>query len=128
MKSNFTDIARRLRKQSTNVAKLLWQRLKGRQLEGYKFRRQQPVGSYIVDFINFEKRIIIELDGGQHAIEKDMDKKRDNWLKVEGYKVLRFWNNEIFENIEGVLEVIRKKLLPPSLNPSHQGREDMGNS
>jgi len=112
MKSNFTDIARRLRKQSTNVEKLLWQRLKGRQLEGYKFRRQQPVGSYIVDFINFEKRIIIELDGGQHAIEKDMDKKRDNWLKAEGYKVLRFWNNEIFENIEGVLEVIRKKLLP----------------
>jgi len=95
-------------------------------LEGHKFRRQQPLGPYVVDFVNFEKRIVIELDGGQHAIKKDSDKKRDQWLKAEGFKVLRFWNNDIFRNLEGILEVIRKRLLSPSPDPSHQGRGDGG--
>jgi len=126
MMSNFTNIARMLRKRSTSAENLLWQQLRGRQLEGHKFRRQQPVGPYILDFVNFEKRIVIELDGGQHAIKKDSDKKRDQWLKVEGFKVLRFWNNDIFENLEGSLEVIRKRLLSPSPDPSHQGRGDAG--
>lgn len=126
MMNNFTNIARMLRRRSTNVEKILWQKLKGRQLEGYKFRRQQPVGPYIVDFVNFEKRIVIELDGGQHAIRKDSDKKRDAWLKAEGFEVLRFWNNDLFENLEGILEVIRKTLLSPSPGPSHQGRGDVG--
>ena len=94
-------------------------------MECYKFRRQQPIGPYIVDFVNFKKRIVIELDGGQHAIEKENDVKRDAWLNSEGFEVLRFWNNEIFENLEGVLDVIRKKLLSPSPNPSHQGRGDI---
>lgn len=124
MTRKFNKIARMLRERSTNVEKLLWQRLKSRQLEGYKFRRQQPIGTYIVDFVNFEKRIVIELDGGQHAIKKDSDKKRDGWLTAEGFEILRFWNNEIFENIEGVLEVIRKRLLSPP-SPSHQGRGDV---
>ena len=93
-------------------------------MEGYKFRRQQPVGPYIVDFVNFEKRIVIELDGGQHTIEEDRDKKRDAWLKAEGFHILRFWNNELFKNLEGILEVIRKRLLSPSPGPSHKGRGD----
>jgi very-short-patch-repair endonuclease len=124
MANNFTNFARTLRRRSTNAEKLLWHNLQGKQLECYKFRRQQPIGPYIVDFVNFEKRIVIELDGGQHAIEKENDIKRDTWLNSEGFEVLRFWNNEIFENLEGVLDVIRKKLLSPSPNPSHQGRGD----
>ena len=126
MMNNFTNIARMLRKRSPNAEKLLWHHLRGKQLEGYKLRRQQPIGPYIVDFVNFEKRIVIELDGGQHAIKKGSDKNRDAWLKAEGFKVLRFWNNDIFENLEGILEVIRKRLLSPSPGPSHQGRGDAG--
>ena len=125
MANNFTNIARLLRRRSTDAEKLLWRNLQGKQLK-YKFRRQQPIGPYIVDFVNFEKSIVIELDGGQHAIEKENDIRRDSWLNSEGFEVLRFWNNEVFENLEGVLDVIRGKLLFPSPNPSHQGRGDKG--
>ncbi len=122
MNSKFTDLARTLRKRTTEAEKLLWQRLRSRQLESFKFRRQQPVGQYIVDFVSFERRLVIELDGGQHAISKEKDKKRDRWLSQEEYVVLRFWDNEVFENLEGVLETIRRRLLSPSPSPSHQGR------
>ena len=81
-------------------------------------RRQQPIGRYIVDFVCFENRLIIEVDGGQHAAEKEKDIERDNYFMRNGFKVLRFWNNEIFTNIEGVLEVIRTKCLNhPPLHP-----------
>jgi len=123
MKYSFTDLARELRENTTEAEKLLWRRLKNRQLEGFKFRRQQPIGPYIVDFVNFEKKIIIELDGGQHAIEEEKDSKRDRWLAQQGFEVLRFWNNEVFESLEGLLETLRRKLITPSLNPSHKGRE-----
>ena len=128
MLSKSTHMAKILREQSTTAERLLWQQLRSKQLEGYKFRRQEPIGRYIVDFVNYEKRIVIELDGGQHAIDKENDQIRDNWLKTEGFKVLRFWNNEIFENLEGVLEIMRKELLSPSPDPSHQGRGDRDNS
>jgi len=82
------------------------------------------MGRYIVDFACHEKRIVIEVDGGQHVQDKERDRERDQWLKEQGYNVLRFWNNEVLQNIEGVLEAIRNSLLSPSLNPSHQGRED----
>ena len=107
------SIARKPRKDSTEVEKYLWRYLRGEQLEGYKFRRQQPIGKYVVDFVNFERKIVIEADGGQHAIDKEKDRKRDEWLNREGFKVLRFWDNEIFTNIEGVIEIIREKLLTP---------------
>jgi len=126
MNRNLTDIARKLRKTGTEAEKRLWRRLSKRRLEGFKFRRQQPIGQYIVDFVNFPKKLIIELDGGHHKIQKDDDKKRDNWFEQQGFAVLRFWNNDVFENIEGVLEVIRKTLLSPSPDPSHLGRGDMG--
>lgn len=74
-----------------------------------KFRRQQPVDNYIVDFVCFEKRIVVEADGGQHAMEKDIE--RDSYLKRHGFKILRFWNNEILTNINGVLDVIRENCL-----------------
>jgi len=104
--------AKTLRKRSTDVEMFMWRHLRAKQLKGLKFRRQQPIGSYIVDFVCFEKKVIIEVDGGQHSVETD--KERDEWLKSQGFKVLRFWNNEVLTNTQGVLEVIRNNcLLPP---------------
>lgn len=95
-------------------------------MEGIKFRRQEPVGNYIVDFICFDRRIIIEIDGGQHARDENVnkDKERDEWLRNQGFKVLRFWNNDVLNNINGVWEVIRKHVfatLPLPL-PSREGK------
>jgi very-short-patch-repair endonuclease len=103
--------ARSLRKKQTRAEHFLWRNLRARQLDGAKFRRQVPVGNYIVDFVSFEKKIIIELDGGQHAETTARDAARDAWLQGRGYRVLRFWDNEIFQNTEGVLEVIRRNVL-----------------
>ncbi len=111
---NLTQNARLLRKQSTDTEKLLWSRLRAKQIISCKFRRQQPIGNYIVDFVCFSEKLIIELDGGQHAIQKNKDKERDNWLCKEGFTVLRFWNNEVIENLEGVLDVISRHLMSPS--------------
>ena len=115
-----TGVARGLRKQSTDTEQYLWRHLRGRQVEGFKFRRQQPVGRYVVDFMNLEKKVVIELDGGQHAVDPS-DKMRDEWLRGEGYEVLRFWDNQVFSNLEGVLEKIRDTLLTPHPNPLPQG-------
>ena len=112
-KRNKITIARKLRIHSTDTEKYLWKYLRGRQLEEFKFRRQHTIGKYIVDFINLERKIIIEVDGGQH-LENKKDKLRDKWLEEKGYEVLRFWDNEVLTNIEGVLESIRKKLYSPS--------------
>ena len=106
-----------LRNNSTDVERLLWRHLKNSQLEGVKFRRQQPIETYIADFISFDKKIVIELDGGQHAENNDYDMHRDACFIANGFTVLRFWNNDVIENIEGVLEVIRlqclQRLPPP---------------
>jgi len=107
------EIAQKLRNNSTDTEKYLWKYLRGRQLEGFKFRRQHPIGKYIADFINFERKIMIEIDSGQH-LENKKDKLRDKWLEEQGYEVLRFWDNEVLTNIEGVLELIREKLSSPS--------------
>lgn len=103
--------AKELRNNSTDAERLLWRYLRNRQLEGVKFRRQQQIESYIVDFIAFEKRIIVELDGGQHAESTRYDEQRDACLNSNGFVVVRFWNNDVIENIEGVLEVIRQRCL-----------------
>jgi very-short-patch-repair endonuclease len=115
-----TGVARRLRKTSTDTERQLWRHIRDRQLEGFKFRRQQPVGRYVVDFVSLEERVIIEVDGGQHALDPG-DKIRDEWLRSEGYKVLRFWNNQVLNNMEGVLETIRNVLLTPHPDPLPQG-------
>ena len=115
------NIARNLRKNSTEAEKILWQKLRNKQLEGFKFRRQQIVGRYVVDFVNFERKLVVELDGSQHAPEKERDWERDHWLQTQGFEVLRYWNNEVFENLEGVLEVIRQTLLAPSPQPLPPG-------
>ncbi|MBA7510003.1 hypothetical protein ES705_01977 [subsurface metagenome] len=119
------NTGRDLRKNSTEVERYLWRYLRRNQLEGFKFRRQQPIGRYIVDFVNFKRKIVIEVDGGQHAIGSRKDRKRDKWLREEGFEVLRFWDNDVLKNIEGVLEVIRDKLLlSPHLNPLPQGERE----
>ena len=123
MNNNIIALAKKLRKNSTPAENLLWSHLRAEQLEGLKFRRQQLIGNYIIDFVCFEKKIVIEVDGGQHAIEKEKDSIRDEWLKGQGFKVLRFWNNEVLMNIESVLEVIRKVCLSPSLTPPIKGGE-----
>jgi len=110
---NNIKFAKNLRKNVTDTEKYLWKYLRGNQLEGFKFRRQQAIGKYIIDFVNLERKIIIELDGGQDLENKE-DQLRDRWLEEQGYEVLRFWDNEVFNNIEGVLEFIRKKLFSPS--------------
>jgi len=111
MTPNLTKLAKDLRKNATQAETLLWSSLRARQIEGVKFRRQQPLEDFIVDFISFEKRIVIELDGGQHAEDRDKDEERDTCLKNNGFTVLRFWNSEVFENFEGVLETIRRKCI-----------------
>lgn len=114
--------ARNLRKRFTEAENLLWRYLRSRQLEGLKFRRQQPIGNYIVDFVCFDKGLVIEVDGGQHAIEIEKDSERDKWLKGQKFEVLRFWNNEVLTHIEEVLEVIRERCLcHPPLAPPIEG-------
>lgn len=81
-------LSRNLIKNQTDAEKSLWRHLGGKQLEGFRFRRQHPFGRYIVDFVCLEKRLILEIDGGQHAVETEKDEERDNWLKAEGYNVL----------------------------------------
>jgi len=110
MPDKITLLARNLRKTPTRAENLLWRHLRLKQVEGFKFRRQAPVENYIADFVCFEKRLIIEVDGGQHA-DSVRDKNRDLWFKENGFKVLRFWNNDVLGNTEGVLEVIRGELL-----------------
>lgn len=81
-------------------------------MEGFKFRRQHPIGGYVVDFVNLENRLVVELDGSQH-LNNPQDKIRDEWLEAEGYRVLRFWDSEVFNNIEGILNIIQAALLSP---------------
>jgi len=95
--------ARELRKNSTDAEKCLWQKLRNRQLGGYKFKRQVPIGHYIVDFMCESASLIVELDGGQHAEQQAYDDKRTAFLQAKGFKVLRYWNNEVLENTGNVL-------------------------
>ena len=99
-------LARNLRKNSTKEEKIVWQILRNRQFFNLKFKRQVPIGEYIVDFLCEERKLIIEIDGGHHnsAESIEYDKKRTIFLNSKGYQVIRFWNNEINENIDGVYE------------------------
>jgi len=112
-----TKNARYLRKNMTDVEQLLWHRIRRKQLRGYSFRRQHPIGQYIVDFVCIKLKIVIELDGGQHADNKEYDKVRDEWIESQGYKTLRFWNNDVTENMDDVLQTIYKLLPPPQPSP-----------
>ncbi len=114
MKEATKNNARHLRREMTDAEKLLWRHLRMKQFEGYKFRRQHPLGPYIADFVCLETRLILEIDGGQHAEMANEDTARTRWLETKGYCVMRFWNNEVLNNIEGVKQAIMATLLPPS--------------
>ena len=112
---------RALRKNMTDAENRMWYFLRNRRLEGYKFLRQHKIDNYIVDFICRDKKLIIELDGGQHMQNADYDQKRTEFLIANGYTVLRFWNNEIFCNVSAVLERILCSLkeIPSSVATRH---------
>lgn len=117
--------ARDLRNRATDCERLLWQYLRFRRLAGYKFRRQLPIGPHIVDFACMERRLAIELDGGQHVEQVESDKRRTNYLQTRGYHVLRFWNHEVIESPELVVDaiLIHLQCTPPQPSPAQQGRE-----
>ncbi|MBV8657196.1 MAG: endonuclease domain-containing protein [Burkholderiales bacterium] len=97
--------AKALRQNMTDAEQLLWRHLRAHRLTGQKFRRQQPIGPYIVDFVHFDARVIVEADGGQH-LESQSDAERDAWLQQQGFAVLRFWNDDILQRTDSVLETI----------------------
>ncbi len=127
MAKELTHLAKGLRKRSTDVEQLLWSRLRAGRLESMKFRHQHPIGRYIADFVCLDKKLIIELDGSQHALPEELlkDRQRDTWLRKEGYTVVRFWDNEVLTNTDGVLEIIREKLhrTPSPQSPPLKGGE-----
>ncbi|HZR90742.1 MAG TPA: endonuclease domain-containing protein [Bradyrhizobium sp.] len=108
--------ARALRKVATDAENALWFRLRGRRLNGHKFVRQEPIGPYTVDFVCRESRLIIEVDGGQHA-DSATDAVRDRWFIAHNYRVLRFWNNEVLGNVAGVLETVATALAETPPHP-----------
>jgi len=113
-----TKVARRLRRDATNVERVLWFALRER-LPAWKFRRQHPIGRRVVDFACPERKLAIELDGGQHALREEADDRRSAGLAQRGYHVIRFWNSEVLDNLDGVLEAIGGALDadPPPLTP-----------
>lgn len=105
--------ARELRKHMTDAERLLWSRLRRRQVYGLHFRRQHPIGPFIADFACPGAGLVIELDGGQHARAKDKDAARTQWLEHAGYRVLRFWNTDVLTQIDAVLHVIASMTQAP---------------
>jgi very-short-patch-repair endonuclease len=111
--------ARTLRRNMTEAERQLWQLLRSRQMTGYKFRRQVPLGRFIADFASHEARLIVEIDGGQHNPSSPREVERTMFLQNEGYRVLRFWNNEVLANLAGVYDTIAGALdKPPPPKPS----------
>jgi very-short-patch-repair endonuclease len=115
--------ARAMRIEPTEAERKLWWNLRHRlALPASHFRRQVRLGHYIVDFASHGLKLVIELDGGQHAERTELDAKRTRFLEREGYRVLRFWNNDVMQNIDGVLEVIQSFILAtPTPTPPHKG-------
>ncbi|MGA8056261.1 MAG: endonuclease domain-containing protein [Burkholderiales bacterium] len=110
--------ARRLRHQVTDAERHLWGFLRRRQLGGFRFRRQVPIGPYIADFACLETKLVVELDGGQHQEQQDKDARRDSQIEARGFRVLRFWDHDVFKETEAVLEVIERALLQTRVPPS----------
>ena len=111
--------AKTLRANQTEAEQRLWYHLRAHRFMDLKFKRQKPMGRFIVDFVCVERQLVIEIDGGQHAERARYDQLRDAWLRDQGYTVLRFWNHEVMHQLEGVLEQIRSTLtLSPSPSPT----------
>ena len=118
--------ARRLRKNPTEAEQRLWSRLRRRQLDGHFFRRQAPIGRYVVDFVCAERKLVVEVDGGQHARQIRRDAKRTAWFESLGYEVIRFWNNEVLRQTDAVEEAIREVVEPCLRTPSPQSSPSGG--
>lgn len=126
------QLSKNLRKNQTKAEIKIWRHLKNRALAGFKFRRQCPIGPYIVDFVCLEKMVVIEIDGGQHAEQMKIDARRTAYLKSRGFEVLRFWNNEVLANTDSILSVILATLVnipsSPALLPEGEGRRENGDT
>jgi very-short-patch-repair endonuclease len=118
-KSISSNFGKALRRNGTPAERVLWSKLRNRQIGGIKFRRQQPIEHYIVDFVNFEIKLVIEIDGGQHNEDITIirDEERTAYLNCRGYRVIRFWNNEVMDNLDGVLTKIREVAEDTSPSP-----------
>ena len=113
--------SRELRKNATDAERLLWQYLRNRQLGGIRFNSQVPIGPFICDFVARTPKLIVEVDGGQHLARATEDTRRTIFLEDRGYRVIRFWNNDVLANVEGVLSMIEEALRDrPSPNPSRR--------
>jgi very-short-patch-repair endonuclease len=117
-------LQQRLRNDMTNAERALWGVLRGRQVSGIKFRRQHPYNNYILDFVSLEIKLVIEVDGGQHGEQAGYDANRTNGLQTAGFQVLRFWNNEVLQDIEAVKEkiwiIVQERLLLRSKQQNQQ--------
>jgi very-short-patch-repair endonuclease len=110
------DLARKLRRDATDAERFLWRLLRDRQLDGAKFRRQVPIGPFIADFASIKHQLVVELDGGQHS-ESLSDARRSDYLGKRGWRVVRFWNNDVMKNREGVFESLQQAIaLTPTLS------------
>lgn len=126
MKRLNVDRARSLRAGQTDAEQLLWYHLRNRRLRGWKFRRQHEIDLYIADFLCPDIRLIVEIDGGQHGDQVIYDEVRTRKLNQRGYRILRFWNNEVLTNTDGVLEAILEALASPDPSPQPSPRRGEG--
>jgi very-short-patch-repair endonuclease len=129
MKRRNVDFARRLRRNQTDAERVLWFRLRDRRLAGLKFKRQVPINRFIVDFLCSDTNLIVELDGGQHDENKEKNSERTAILESMGYFVLRFWNNDVIRNTDGVLQEILSTIgrhpdKPPHPDPLPYGERE----
>ncbi|MEE3320439.1 MAG: endonuclease domain-containing protein [Pseudomonadota bacterium] len=115
---SLTKRARDLRSRQTEAEQRLWYYLRAARFMGIKFKRQKPMGNYIVDFVSSSHRLIIEIDGGQHAEQQEYDRRRDAWLRSQGYEVVRFWNHQVLTETQSVLESVRQKIQTLSASSS----------
>jgi very-short-patch-repair endonuclease len=119
-----TKRAQHLRNNPTDAERRLWSHLRLRQLSGFKFTRQRGIGPFVCDFICRERGPVVEVDGGQHATDQERDNRRTNWLAARGYRVIRFWNNDVLGNMDGVLQSIANELRnspPPAPSREREG-------
>ena len=120
-----TSRARELRRNPTNAERALWKHLRLRQFNGQKFRRQAPIGPYIVDFVCFQLRLIIEVDGGHHSEQREHDSQRTSWLESQGFRVLRFWNNQVLNAVEdAIAEALEDQPVTPHPSLPPQGGKE----
>jgi very-short-patch-repair endonuclease len=110
------DYARELRNNATDAERLLWRHLRRRQLNGFKFRRQHPIGRYVCDFVCLEAWVIVELDGSQHVVQAPYDANRDAFLRSNGFRLLRFWNGDVLRQTDSIVETIYEALHRPEMD------------